>query len=59
MSVKTFENNGKNSSKNIVKPNSEQSINLCCVIIWSTYVQRKQTFNNFRISLPDKIENSL
>ena len=59
MLKKTFENNGKNISKNIVKLNLEQNINLCCIIIWSKYVQRKQIFDNFMIILPDKTENSL
>ena len=59
MSVKNFENNGKNVSKNIVKLNLEQNIKSRCIIIWSTYVQRKQIFYNFMISLPDKTENSL
>ena len=56
--VKTFENKGKNISKNIVKLNLEQNINLCCTIILSAYVQRKQIFNNFVIILSDKTENS-
>ena len=59
MLVKTFEYNGKNISKNIVKLNLEQKINLFCIIIWSTYVQEKQIFDNFMISLPDKTEKSL
>ena len=59
MLVTTFENNGKNISKNIVKLNLEQNINLCSIIIWSKYVQRKQIFDNFMIILPDKTENSL
>ena len=58
MLVKTFENNGKNISKNIVKLDLDQNINLCCIIIWSTYVQRKQIFDNFLISLLDETENS-
>ena len=41
MLVKTFENNGKNISKNIVKLNLKQNNNLYCMIIWSTYVQKK------------------
>ena len=45
MLVKTFENNGKNISKNIVKLNLKQSNNHYCIIIWSTYVQRKHIFN--------------
>ena len=57
--MKTFEHNGKNISKNIVKLNLEQNINLCCIIILSTYVYRKQIFDNFVIILPDKTENSL
>ena len=59
MSVKTFENNRKNIIKNIVKRELEQNINLCCIIIWSTYVERKQIFDNSMISLPDKNENKL
>ena len=59
MLVKTFENNGKNISKNIVKLNLGQNVNLCCMIIWSTYVQRKQIFDNFVIILRDKTEKSL
>ena len=57
--MKTFAHNGKNISKDIVKLNLEQNINLCCIIIFSTYVQRKQIFDNFMIILPDKAENSL
>ena len=57
MSVKIFETNGKNVCKNIVKLKLEQ--NICCIIIWSAYVQRKQIFDNFMIGLPDKTENSL
>ena len=59
MSMKTFESNKKNISKNIAKLNLEQNINLGCIIILSTYVQRKQVFENFMIGLPDKTENSL
>ena len=59
MSVKIFECNKKNISKNIVKLNLEQNIDLGCIIILSTYVQRKQVFENFMIGLPDKTENSL
>ena len=59
MLVKTFGNNGKNIIKNIVKLNLEQNINLCCIIIWSTYVQRKQIFDNFMIILLDKTEKSV
>ena len=33
--------------------------NLCCIFIWSTYVLRKQIFDNFMISLRDRTENSL
>ena len=44
MLVNSFKNNGKNISKNILKLNLEQNINLYCIIIWSTYVQRKQIF---------------
>ena len=59
MSVKIFESNKRNISKNIVKLNLEQNIDLGCIIILSTYVQRKQVFENFMIGLPDKTENSL
>ena len=57
--MKTFEHNGKEISKNVVKLDLEQNINLWCIIILSTYVQRKQIFDNFMIILPDKTENSL
>ena len=40
--VKTFKNNGKNISKKIVTLISKQNINLCYIIIWSTYVERTQ-----------------
>ena len=40
-----FENNGNNTSKNIVKLNLKQNNNLYCKIIWSTYVQRKHIFD--------------
>ena len=56
MLVTTFENNGRNISKNIVKLNLNQNTNLYCIIIWSTHVQRKHIFDNFMISLPDKTE---
>ena len=59
MLLKTFENNGKNISKNIVKLNLEQNINLCYIINWSTYEQRKQIFDNFMASLQDKTDDSL
>ena len=59
MQVKNFENNGKSISKNILKLNLEQNINLSCIIIWSTYVQRKPIFDSFMIRLPDKSEKSL
>ena len=59
MLVKTFENNGKNISKNIVKLNLRQNTNLYCIILWSTYVQRKHIFDNSMRSLPDKTEKSL
>ena len=45
MLVTTFENNGRNISKNIVKLNLKQNTNLYCIIIWSTYVQRKYIFD--------------
>ena len=44
MLVTTFEN-GRNISKNIVKLNLKQNNNLYCIIIWSTYVQRKRIFD--------------
>ena len=59
MLVKTLEKNEKNIGKNIVKLNLKQNINFCRIIIWYTYVQRKQIFDNFMIILPDKTENSL
>ena len=59
MLLKTFENNGKNIGKNIVKLNLEQNINLCYIINWSTYEQRKQIFDNFMASLQDKTDDSL
>ena len=59
MLLKTFENNGKNIGKNIVKLNLEQNINLCYIISWSTYEQRKQIFDNFMASLQDKTDDSL
>ena len=40
-------------------PPSWTGLNLCCIIISSTYVQRKHIFDNFMISLQDKTENSL
>ena len=45
MSVKTFENIGKKISKNIVKLNLKQNNNLYCILIWTTYVQRKHIFD--------------
>ena len=45
MSVKRFENIGKNISENTVKLNLKQNNNLFCIIIWSTYMQRKHTFD--------------
>ena len=46
MLVTNFENNGRNISKKIVKLNLNQNTNLYCIIIWSTYVQRKHIFDN-------------
>ena len=43
--LENFENNVRNISKNIVKLNLKQSTNLYCIIIWSTYVQRKHIFD--------------
>ena len=45
MLVKTFEIDGRNSTKNIAKLNLKQNTNLYCIIIWSTYVQTKHIFN--------------
>ena len=45
MLVTTFENNGGNISKNIVKLNLKQNTNHYCIIISSTYVQRKHIFD--------------
>ena len=59
MLVKTFENNGKNISKSIVKLNFKQKTNLYSTVIWSGNVQRKHIFCNFMISLQDKTKNSL
>ena len=59
MLVKTFQNNGKNISKNAIKLNLKLKPNLYCIIIWSTNVQRKHIFENFMISLPEKTQNSL
>ena len=41
MLVTTFENNGRNIGKNIVKLHLKQNTDLYYIIIWSTYVQRK------------------
>ena len=59
MLVKTFENNGKNISKSIVKLNFKQKTNLYSTVIWSRNVQRKHIFGNFMISLQDKTKNTL
>ena len=40
-----FEKNGRNISKNVAKLNLKQNTNLYCIIIWSTYVQRKHIFD--------------
>ena len=45
MLVKTFENNEKNISKTIVKLNLKQNDNTCFIVIWSTYVQKKHSFD--------------
>ena len=45
MLVKTFENIGKNISKNIVKLNLKQNNNLYCIMVCSTYVQRTHIFD--------------
>ena len=44
MLVKTFENYRKNISKNTEKLILKQNNNLYCIIIWSTYVQKKYVF---------------
>ena len=51
--MKSFEHNGKKISKNIVKLNFEQNINLRCIIILSTMCRG----NRFLINLLDKTEN--
>ena len=48
--MKTFQNNGKNITENIIKLKLDHSFNLCCIATWSTYVQRKQISDNFMIS---------
>ena len=45
MLVTTFENNGRNISKNIVKLNLKQNTNLYYIIIWSTYVPKETYFD--------------
>ena len=45
MLITTFENNGRNISKNIVKLNLKQNTNLYCIILWSTNVQWKHIFD--------------
>ena len=45
MLLKTFENIGENISKNVVKLDLKLNNNLFCINIWSTYVQRKHTFD--------------
>ena len=45
MLVTTSEKNGTNISKNIVKLNLKQNTNPYCIIIWSTYFQMKQIFD--------------
>ena len=54
MSVKTFENNGKSISENTVKLKLEQNIKSLLYNHLSTYVEGKQIFDNFMMSLPDK-----
>ena len=56
MSVNTFGSNGMNISENIVKLKLEQNIKPL-LYNWSKDVQKKQIFDNFIISLPDKNEN--
>ena len=48
--MKTFQNNGKNITENIIKLKLDHLFNLCCIATWSTYVQRKQIFDNFMIT---------
>ena len=45
MLVKTFENIEKNIVKNILKLNLKQTNIFYCIIIWSTYLQRKIIFD--------------
>ena len=60
MSVKSFENNGTNTSENIVKMKLAQNIkSLLYNPLVHIHVQWKQIFDNFGISLADKTENSL
>ena len=57
--MKAFQNNGKNISENIVKLKLEKNIEFlpCNHLVYITYVQRKQIFDNFVINLPDTTEN--
>ena len=48
--MKTFQNNRKNITENIIKLKLDHSFNFCCIATWSTYVQRKQISDNFMIS---------
>ena len=45
MLVEMSQNIGKNIIKNIVKLNLKQNNILYCIIIWSTYLQRKIIFD--------------
>ena len=59
MSVKTFETNGKNIGENIVKLKLEESIKfLLFNHLVYIYIQRKQIFDNFLISLPDRLRTN-
>ena len=51
--MKTFQNNGVNISENIA------TLNLCCIIIWSTYMQKKHIVDNIMISPLDENVNPL
>ena len=59
MSVKTFQNNGKNIRENIVKLKQEKNIK-SLLHNHSVDICAEQTnFDSFVIRLPDKIENPL
>ena len=45
--------------QNVNEISWSKMLNLCCINIWSTFVHKKQIFDNFKTSLPDKTENLL